>query len=745
MRAAALAALALVLAGCSPQRASDPRAEGCGDSTAGPLTAPTLRGEASLAPEPPPQSRPTRTPAQAGEGLRGRPLPTGQWWTSALVGPWTEPLVAGPVAADVSPEGVALSYRPPQAHPDHVVQPFSPAVLAALPLERVEVTCYGAFHVVLASPVRGGGALRTTLAQGSPVVWLELEGVADPLLRLIGTVADVRVDGARARAVLDGRPWDLAAGGGSWKRAEGGLRLAGAGSRTVVAVAPAPDGASPAWPDVVAQAARSPVVGSAESLAYVPGEGVARQTLRTVRRGARAGPWALTPLQAAHLSSPRGTRRLGSYETSSGRMVVVEAGAVTAEVPAPGFLPAVPRVPLPERARTAVRSALRADLAAPAAGGGSYFGAKELARLATVAEVAAALGERRARARALARVRADLADWLAYSGPQDARYLAYDRAWGGVVAVPSEFGAHDYNDHHLQYGYLVRAAAVLAAADPGFARRYGTAVDAVVRDFAGAVPGLPGTGLPTARAWNPGVGHSWASGYGLFADGQNQESSSEAVAAWAALARWGLVTGRPALARLGLARHAFEAAAARRYWLGEGDALPKGYRHEVVGVLWGAKLDHATWFSPDPAAVHGIQLLPVGFDTLTRWDPREAKRRFRALLAASGGRPAMWANVLAVEQALYAPASARRLLDGRLPRREPSTGRAIVRYLVETLAVTGPPQPRVRADGPFGLAFGPVAHPTFLTANPTAHPRTVVFRRGDAVLGRVRVPARAPS
>ena len=61
-------------------------------------------------------------------------------------------------------------------------------------------------------------------------------------------------------------------------------------------------------------------------------------------------------------------------------------------------------------------------------------------------------------------------DWLTYSGPSDPHYFAYDPVWGGLVGVPPEFGNQDYNDHHLQYGYLVRAAATMAAADPAFAR-----------------------------------------------------------------------------------------------------------------------------------------------------------------------------------------------------------------------------------------------------------------------------------
>ena len=36
-----------------------------------------------------------------------------------------------------------------------------------------------------------------------------------------------------------------------------------------------------------------------------------------------------------------------------------------------------------------------------------------------------------------------------------------------------------------------------------------------------------------------------------------------------------------------------------------------GYRHGVVGINWGGKRDDATWFSAEPNAKLGIQLIPM--------------------------------------------------------------------------------------------------------------------------------------
>ena len=37
-----------------------------------------------------------------------------------------------------------------------------------------------------------------------------------------------------------------------------------------------------------------------------------------------------------------------------------------------------------------------------------------------------------------------------------------------------------------------------------------------------------------------------------------------------------------------------------------------GLRAHVVSLNWGGKRDYATWFSPEPSAMLGIQLLPMG-------------------------------------------------------------------------------------------------------------------------------------
>src|SRR5262249_23709763 len=128
-----------------------------------------------------------------------------------------------------------------------------------------------------------------------------------------------------------------------------------------------------------------------------------------------------------------------------------------------------------------------------------------------------------------------------------------------------------------------------------------------------------------------------------------------------------------------------------------------------------------------------------GFDGLYRWDAAAARNRIEALTRQ--GALKQWGNVFAAEQALYDPKGARKLLD-TVPNPEPSTSRALVAYLIEALAVTGPPDPNVRADAPFALAMRHAGRLTFMGVNRTAEARTVGFESaGGRTVARMQIPA----
>jgi endo-1,3(4)-beta-glucanase len=741
-RLLALAGLAVVVAVVGPMaiggiRGGPDRREGRAAivPATGQIGLAPVTGKGSVAPELPAGSRPGAGPAQAGEELTGRALPTNQWWTSALTGPWSQPMYAHPLAVQATSGGIAISASRPTVRPNTIESPFDPAITAGGPSQAVRVVDYGAFSVRLESMLDGGGRLETTVVQGSPVVYLRFLG-ADPRLSAAGPV-EITDNGARARVVGAGnRRFDVVAAGpgGRWEQAGGQLRLNDAGQDRVVAVAAVPDGEDSGWPLALSRSAANPATTTTATSSYDGRRGKVVQRLRVVRERPGGGLAALLPHQQRTHDRSGTAPVAGSYLSPRGPLRLVETDTVTLRVPMPGLLPGAPLLPSPDRA--AVARDVVADLSRQGdANGGSYFGFKELGRLATVAELARRAGSGSAREQALRRLRSLLVDWLTYSGQDDARYFGYDRTWGGLVAVPAEFGAQDYNDHHFQYGYLVRAAATLARADPTFVRDYGAVVDLVVRDYAG---GEEPQGFPGERSFSPYLGHSLASGFANFASGNNQESSSEAVAAWEAVVRWGGASGQPGLVARGTERYALEALTARMYWLGEGITRPAGYAHRTAGIVWDAKLDFATWFDAKPESIVGIQLLPLTFGSLYRADATAARARAEELARAVGGRPRAWGDLFAADLATADPVAAAARLKPGLPR-EPSTSRAMTRSYIALLRAYGRPDPKIVADSPFGMAFTSRRGTYLIAVNPTGRTRTVTFRRAGRIVGTVRL------
>ena len=731
-----LAAGAVLLSGCTGSRSTgeDPVAAPTAQSHPQ-LSTPTVTGAGSIADTPPAASAPSQAPVQAGGDLAGTALPTSQWWSSALTGPLSQPLWAHPLAVRPDETGLSFSSQAATVSANAIVTPFVPSLTVPGAPTGLSVTGYGAFDVRF-DVTFAAGTVGVTVVQGSPVAWLDFRDGLDAGLEVLdgAQLRDAEdVDGRSLQRVQVGEStWDLIADAGTRWQLDG-TTLAPDGDVGRLAVAVEPTGAdADDWATAVVAAA-DPVTDTTESTSYDAEAGTVTQTL-TVQRAEGTGLWALLP----HLAEA--STGSGSWPDQLGDLALATGDSVTTAVPMPGLLTGVPDLGLEGADADAVAADLAADLASPGTPGGSYFGAKEMGRLAVLAEVAGSTGDDAGRQQALDTLRPLLEDLLSYDGPTDDSYLAYDGTWGGIIAVPAEFGSQDYNDHHFHYGYVLYAAAVLGAADHQFVSDYGATVDLLVRDFAGTDAAAGTGGLPSFRVWNAYEGHSAASGFVPFADGNNQESSSEAVHAWEGVVRWGLVSGESATVATGMTHYALEAAAASRYWLGQGAERPAGFAHTVVGMVWGAKTDYATWFDPAPEAVEGIQLLPLTVGSLYRSDPAAAAGRSAGLDAAVGGQPRSWGDLFAVDLALSDPTAALARLDAGVPQ-EPSTSAALTRVMVTMLARYGPPQPAVTADRPGGLAFGSADDPTLVAVNTGTEPMTVTFRNGGSEVASLDVPA----
>eukprot|EP00599_Poterioochromonas_sp_BG-1_P009041 CAMPEP_0173139988 /NCGR_PEP_ID=MMETSP1105-20130129/4598_1 /TAXON_ID=2985 /ORGANISM="Ochromonas sp., Strain BG-1" /LENGTH=938 /DNA_ID=CAMNT_0014052849 /DNA_START=75 /DNA_END=2891 /DNA_ORIENTATION=+ len=305
--------------------------------------------------------------------------------------------------------------------------------------------------------------------------------------------------------------------------------------------------------------------------------------------------------------------------------------------------------------------------------GDTYFSGKLLARLARILLISDEVGlrQRKEFADALSHLRDGVEIWI--NGRAQSPFL-YDRSWGGLVmcgcdytyedmwghcrnSYPScpaledmgqNFGAGFYNDHHYHFGYHIYAAAVVSKFDAVWGRKWHQHVLLLIRDIAN--PSNDDIYFPTWRHKDWYVGFSWASGVVTiggrpYPNGRNQESVSEAIAAYEAVAMYGdvmsdvffgsntaedLVLYDTALRTRDMGRLLMctEIRSAKTYWHvqergtpGVSRIYPDVYEPKVIGMIWSMMAQEQTWFGSEVWKSYGIQILPLTPAAELRDDP----------------------------------------------------------------------------------------------------------------------------
>jgi endo-1,3(4)-beta-glucanase len=260
-----------------------------------------------------------------------------------------------------------------------------------------------------------------------------------------------------------------------------------------------------------------------------------------------------------------------------------------------------------------LRGTLAQDVASSAAlPADTYFGGKALYRLANLLTLADQLGDTALAKTASTTLSAALRQWTdpARCKTSTERCFVYDPKIKGLVGLAASFGSEQFNDHNFHYGYFLYAASVAAAHDTALRTAITPVMNLLAADLASSGSSRY---FPDRRGFDAYAGHSWASGYSPFADGNNLESSSEAVSAWNGLALWSGVTGNDALTKEAVWMLSSEAASGKAYWTNfdAADPVYTGYQHSVVSLNWGGKREYSTWFSAEANAKLGIQLIPM--------------------------------------------------------------------------------------------------------------------------------------
>src|SRR5258708_1835886 len=253
----------------------------------------------------------------------------------------------------------------------------------------------------------------------------------------------------------------------------------------------------------------------------------------------------------------------------------------------------------------------------------------------------------------------------------------YDTTKTSLIADKPEFGNENLNDHHFHYGYYIRTGAVLSKFDPQFANKIKDGVNAMLADI--ATTNRDNSKYPYIRNFDVYESHSWADGMGATPDGNNQESSSEAVNAWYGVYLWSKTTNNADLEKYALYLYNSEILGAKYYWFDTTGIYTKPYNHTIGTIVWCGKVDFSTWFSPETNMKYGIELLPFTpassylgtFPDFTKYDDD-----FRT----SGGDETMsWGDLLVMWKSFYNPTQALQVKD-KATKLEGNNTRAMLLY-----------------------------------------------------------------
>ena len=227
-----------------------------------------------------------------------------------------------------------------------------------------------------------------------------------------------------------------------------------------------------------------------------------------------------------------------------------------------------------------------------------------------------------------------------------------------LADVNEDFGNGFYNDHHFHYGYHIYAAAVVAKNRPEWGKRVYERVLMYVRDIAN--PSVDDKHFPMFRQKDWYLGNSWAAGLmsmELSPHGREQESSSEAIAAFEGVALFGAammnafkddaenLESARMVRNLGEFLTSMEVEATDRFWHVWGstknsssvknstvsthiNTYPSQYTKKVVGMVYDTMASFQTWFAPQDVVSYGIQLIPFTAVAQRRDDPEWTKELY---------------------------------------------------------------------------------------------------------------------
>ncbi len=600
---------------------------------------------------------------------------TNDWASSVVFNKYSEALYAHPVAYRATSEGFEISNPPLESSSDGdnmgersvkrvhegnvdlVIKPstFSPADA------RADKISDWAYDIVMAN---GNNSMKATIAHGSPYSFYQFDGAQPQVILKRGTSMHV-VGNTTGKTLLikvrdnvenKNNYYGLyAAQGTSWNIAATQINVQLPSDKNYFTVALLPSANTDA--DALNYMAEY------EEYAYnvitdtrvewnfqaATSDVITTYTVTTDKKDQSKPNGTIFSLYPHQQRAFNGNTLPFQYQTIRGTMTTTAGNSFTTSRKYSGILPSMP--PLKEQSSVDTLTQhlgdyygygvnLNPKFVQPGVDGSNsgwdtYWMGKNLGRLSNLLSIADTLDDNNSEVTEMTDTMLDelkgqleywfQADKYDSNGAVENNYFYYNENWGTLIGYPaSYFSDSQLNDHHFHYGYFIYAAAQVALRDPQWAQQsnWGAMVNELINDIASS--DRSESRYPFLRNFDPYEGHTWASGHANYAEstgydlvgGNNSESSSESLNAWAAIIMWGEATANTELRDLGIYLYTTEVAAVNAYWFNiygdlDADRQAVNYPNNDASRVWGGRYDHSTWWTEDPIQTHAINWLPI--------------------------------------------------------------------------------------------------------------------------------------
>ncbi len=590
-------------------------------------------------------------------------MPTNDWWSSLAFTQYSEAMFPHPLSVKAGSGGLGVGYPNQTASGNGIfgtyVSDFTLGSTATSSFPDTRVDGFSDWTVSMLWNNGAGGTMRVTAGHGLPFIYSTYAG-GNP--KLTFSAAPAVWSGSASSSVLgvtvNGHHYALfGATGTTWSGIGTSSLTNQLNGKNYFSVAVLPDNTQ-ATLNAFKAYAYSFVTDTQVNWSYAASTSKVSTTYSVTTQameGAQSGTiMALYPAQWKHTSA---SLLSYAYNSIRGTMKTVAGSSFTTSLTYQGILPFLPAVGSYDSSTlTGLVEAVRTEGNHTIGGTDTYWLGKYLGRIANLLPIAQQVGDSAAVSNFESYLETTLSNNFVAAGKSKDLFY-YDSNWKTLIGYPASYGSDtSLNDHHFHYGYWIRAAAEVARNNPTWASssNWGGMVDLLIKDIANW--DRTDTRFPFLRNFDPYAGHSWASGDAIFADGNNQESSSEAINAWAGLILWGEETGNTAIRDLGIYLYTTEVNAVNQYWFNiDGTNFKSGYNHNYASMIWGGKTTYETWFSADPQAIRGINVLPVtGASTYLGYNPSYSASFISQLQSERGSNQwSMWPDIFWEYQSLY--------------------------------------------------------------------------------------------